>query len=140
MEGVQRRAARELFELLPAPPSGLICAVDVSFFEIYGGRCQDLLHGRRRLQVAACRVSRRVARRVARRDDTLSCPPPCPVGVQWACRHVLHGPSGATMSLRGPSGVDGLSEVVLRGVFRRAAGRDETARCVLSRARSVTAL
>ena len=46
MEGVERSAARDLFAALPRG-----ACVDVSFFEIYGGRCQDLLHGRRRLQV-----------------------------------------------------------------------------------------
>lgn len=47
MEGIQRRAARDVFALL----DNSVDFVGVSFFEIYGGRCQDLLRDRARLQV-----------------------------------------------------------------------------------------
>lgn len=47
MEGIQRRAARDVFALL----DNSVDFVGVSFFEIYGGRCQDLLRERARLQV-----------------------------------------------------------------------------------------
>ena len=46
MEGVQARAAVQVFQELSSERS-----VGVSFFEIYGGRCQDLLRERARLQV-----------------------------------------------------------------------------------------
>ena len=46
MEGVQARAAVQVFQQLSSERS-----VGVSFFEIYGGRCQDLLRERARLQV-----------------------------------------------------------------------------------------
>ena len=46
MEGVQARAAVQVFRELSSERS-----VGVSFFEIYGGRCQDLLRERARLQV-----------------------------------------------------------------------------------------
>ena len=50
MTGVQSLVAQDLFSLLDQTPShGL--AVFVSFFEIYGGRCQDLLNNRCRLNV-----------------------------------------------------------------------------------------
>lgn len=55
MAGIQQNAARDLFELLRAsggpsqePPA---LQVLVSFFEIYGGRCQDLLNDRERLLI-----------------------------------------------------------------------------------------
>ena len=52
MEGIQERAAVAVFEALAARPnSGHETSVGVSFFEIYGGRCQDLLRERARLQV-----------------------------------------------------------------------------------------
>ena len=41
MEGVQARAAVQVFQELSSERS-----VGVSFFEIYGGRCQDLLRER----------------------------------------------------------------------------------------------
>ena len=46
MTALQERAAFDLFELLKGEHRVL-----VSFFEIYGGRCQDLLRNRARLQV-----------------------------------------------------------------------------------------
>lgn len=59
MEGIQRRAARDIFLRANASDAeGTNPAqendfqiVGVSFFEIYGGRCQDLLRDRARLQV-----------------------------------------------------------------------------------------
>ena len=48
MEGIQDRAAYAVFEALGSAGG---VAVGVSFFEIYGGRCQDLLRDRARLQV-----------------------------------------------------------------------------------------
>ena len=46
MEGVQARAAVQVFRELAQDRT-----MGVSFFEIYGGRCQDLLRDRARLQV-----------------------------------------------------------------------------------------
>ncbi|KAJ1444753.1 P-loop containing nucleoside triphosphate hydrolase protein [Pelagophyceae sp. CCMP2097] len=46
MEGIQRQAARDVFAGLD--PGHDAC---LSFFEIYGGRCQDLMNERARLQV-----------------------------------------------------------------------------------------
>lgn len=46
MEGIETRAARDVFAAV-----GDAVDVGVSFFEIYGGRCQDLLRNRARLQV-----------------------------------------------------------------------------------------
>jgi len=53
MEGIQAQATRDIFNLLArrddsASPN---LTVFVSFFEIYGGRCQDLLNNRHRLIV-----------------------------------------------------------------------------------------
>lgn len=52
MEGIQERVVVDMFEELKKiktrdPLSSF--SLGVSYFEIYGGRCQDLLHGRRRL-------------------------------------------------------------------------------------------
>lgn len=49
MASMQALFARDLFTLLQRMQSGL--QVYVSFFEIYGGRCQDLLNGRQRLTI-----------------------------------------------------------------------------------------
>jgi kinesin family protein 2/24 len=50
MAGIQEYVAQDLFAALDQDDShGLI--VGVSFFEIYGGRCQDLLNHRHRLEV-----------------------------------------------------------------------------------------
>ncbi|KAJ8606768.1 hypothetical protein CTAYLR_009567 [Chrysophaeum taylorii] len=48
MCGIQRRAARDTFDFVGDDAT---IVVGVSFFEIYGGRCQDLLRDRARLQV-----------------------------------------------------------------------------------------
>eukprot|EP01084_Bolivina_argentea_P060308 110184_1 len=52
MIGIQEQASRDLFHLLrkDSQISGSL-SVLVSFFEIYGGRCQDLLNNRHRVHV-----------------------------------------------------------------------------------------
>jgi hypothetical protein len=50
--GIQALAAQDIFSLkeqLPNHGAGL--SVYISFFEIYGGRCQDLLNHRHKLEV-----------------------------------------------------------------------------------------
>lgn len=42
----QKNATNDLFEQLGQIPAGGSLSVHVSFFEIYGGRCQDLLNHR----------------------------------------------------------------------------------------------
>jgi kinesin family protein 2/24 len=49
MQGVQKFVAEDLFALIDAMDSPI--QVYVSYFEIYGGRCQDLLNNRNRLNV-----------------------------------------------------------------------------------------
>lgn len=49
MMGIQKFIADDLFQLLEAADENL--QVFLSFFEIYGGRCQDLLNNRHRLTV-----------------------------------------------------------------------------------------
>lgn len=49
MQGVQKFVADDLFALLDQ--GGMNVQVFVSYFEIYGGRCQDLLNNRQRLNV-----------------------------------------------------------------------------------------
>lgn len=49
MVGIQSLLASDLFQMLESEQSSL--QVFVSFFEIYGGRCQDLLNNRNRLNV-----------------------------------------------------------------------------------------
>eukprot|EP00953_Heterococcus_sp_UTEX-ZZ885_P000984 1040-Heterococcus_DN1.PRE.1 len=52
MVGIQKQSADDLFALLDAQPEHAASLhVYVSFFEIYGGRCQDLLNARHRLDV-----------------------------------------------------------------------------------------
>jgi kinesin family member 2/24 len=52
MVGIQKQSADDLFALLDAQPEHAASLhVYVSFFEIYGGRCQDLLNSRHRLDV-----------------------------------------------------------------------------------------
>ena len=52
MNGIQKRAIADLFTLLDTPHMQEQQLVPyVSFFEIYGGRCQDLLNDRTRLNV-----------------------------------------------------------------------------------------
>ena len=53
MMGIQERAVQDLFAELDnsSDPQLRDLEVLVSFFEIYGGRCQDLLNERHRLQV-----------------------------------------------------------------------------------------
>mmetsp|Transcript_21880 Transcript_21880/g.36614 ORF Transcript_21880/g.36614 Transcript_21880/m.36614 type:complete len:634 (+) Transcript_21880:62-1963(+) len=53
MEGVQSYVADDLFALLQhhKEDNGVNTQVFVSYFEIYGGRCQDLLNSRQRLNV-----------------------------------------------------------------------------------------
>jgi kinesin family protein 2/24 len=50
MVGIQGLLASDLFQLLEAEAVADL-EVAVSFFEIYGGRCQDLLNNRNRLSV-----------------------------------------------------------------------------------------
>jgi kinesin family protein 2/24 len=49
MQGVQKFVAEDLFALIDAMDTPI--HVLVSYFEIYGGRCQDLLNNRQRLNV-----------------------------------------------------------------------------------------
>lgn len=53
MQGIQTFVAEDLFALLEKyeQENGLYVKVLVSYFEIYGGRCQDLLNSRQRLNV-----------------------------------------------------------------------------------------
>jgi kinesin family protein 2/24 len=51
MQGIQSFIAHDLFELLDSDPAHQNTMASVSFFEIYGGRCQDLLNNRNRLCV-----------------------------------------------------------------------------------------
>ncbi len=46
-------AAHDLFAELDARPELNDVEILVSFFEIYGGRCQDLLNARHRLEVCS---------------------------------------------------------------------------------------
>ena len=47
MQGIQKHLVQDLFENLDTSTT----QVFISYFEIYGGRCQDLLNNRQRLQV-----------------------------------------------------------------------------------------
>mmetsp|Transcript_20826 Transcript_20826/g.28312 ORF Transcript_20826/g.28312 Transcript_20826/m.28312 type:complete len:642 (-) Transcript_20826:506-2431(-) len=51
MEGIQSMAVDDLFSEIASTPEHSSVTVHVSFFEIYGGRCQDLLNERHRLIV-----------------------------------------------------------------------------------------
>ena len=51
MDGIQAQATLDIFTLLARRAGGPALSVFVSFFEIYGGRCQDLLNNRHRLIV-----------------------------------------------------------------------------------------
>ncbi len=53
MQGIQAFAAEDLFASLSKyeQDRGTPISVFVSYFEIYGGRCQDLLNSRQRLNV-----------------------------------------------------------------------------------------
>lgn len=51
MQGIQILLANDLFEYLTNRPEFSHIQVQVSYFEIYGGRCQDLLNNRERLNV-----------------------------------------------------------------------------------------
>lgn len=51
MAGIQQQASRDIFTVLDGSGVGSNLCVFVSFFEIYGGRCQDLLNNRHRLIV-----------------------------------------------------------------------------------------
>eukprot|EP00903_Cladosiphon_okamuranus_P015554 g14359.t1 len=51
MVGIQKNATSDLFDQLAEMPGGDALSVHVSFFEIYGGRCQDLLNHRHRCVV-----------------------------------------------------------------------------------------
>eukprot|EP01038_Epipyxis_sp_PR26KG_P014246 gene14246-19118_t len=53
MQGIQTFVAEDLFECLERyeEESGANLQVFISYFEIYGGRCQDLLNSRQRLNV-----------------------------------------------------------------------------------------
>lgn len=51
MVGIQCQMADELFRVLESNTMHSYTQVYVSFFEIYGGRCQDLLNNRQRLNV-----------------------------------------------------------------------------------------
>ena len=51
MVGIQCQMADELFRVLESSTMHSYTQVFVSFFEIYGGRCQDLLNNRQRLNV-----------------------------------------------------------------------------------------
>ena len=49
MQGIQGSVAEDLFASIKA--SNQLIRIFVSYFEIYGGRCQDLLNSRQRLNV-----------------------------------------------------------------------------------------
>lgn len=51
MQGIQSLLADDLFHLINTSPSYSNLLVQISYFEIYGGRCQDLLNNRERLNV-----------------------------------------------------------------------------------------
>jgi kinesin family member 2/24 len=51
MVGIQNFIAHDLYRLLSDDPAFMNVQVAVSFFEIYGGRCQDLLNNRNKLCV-----------------------------------------------------------------------------------------
>lgn len=51
MVGIQSQMADEMFKVLESSTVHSYTQVYVSFFEIYGGRCQDLLNNRQRLNV-----------------------------------------------------------------------------------------
>ena len=51
MQGIQKSMVDDLYAHLGASEKTSGIAVLVSYFEIYGGRCQDLLNNRQRLQV-----------------------------------------------------------------------------------------
>lgn len=51
MQGIQKSMVSDLYAHLGASEKTSSIAVLVSYFEIYGGRCQDLLNNRLRLQV-----------------------------------------------------------------------------------------
>jgi kinesin family protein 2/24 len=51
MQGIQKYMVGDLYAQLASAERGVGVQVYVSYFEIYGGRCQDLLNNRQRLQV-----------------------------------------------------------------------------------------
>lgn len=51
MQGIQTLMVQDLYSALDASEKGSRYTITVSYFEIYGGRCQDLLNSRQRLQV-----------------------------------------------------------------------------------------
>mmetsp|Transcript_41184 Transcript_41184/g.54199 ORF Transcript_41184/g.54199 Transcript_41184/m.54199 type:complete len:644 (+) Transcript_41184:338-2269(+) len=51
MQGIQEYATQDLYGELNSSAAGKNLEVLVSFFEIYGGRCQDLLNRRHRLNI-----------------------------------------------------------------------------------------
>lgn len=51
MQGIQTHVVQDLFDLLGSQAQHAGTRVFVSYFEIYGGRCQDLLNNRQRLNV-----------------------------------------------------------------------------------------
>ena len=51
MVDIQRYIAHDLYRILSDSPVYMNIQVAVSFFEIYGGRCQDLLNNRNKLTV-----------------------------------------------------------------------------------------
>lgn len=51
MQGIQTHVVQDLFDLLGTQAQHARTRVFVSYFEIYGGRCQDLLNNRQRLNV-----------------------------------------------------------------------------------------
>ena len=53
MVGIQAFLARDLFISLDEDPAYANVQVAVSFFEIYGGRCQDLLNNRNKVRVVS---------------------------------------------------------------------------------------
>lgn len=51
MQGIQSQVVNDLYDLLHSESDLAQAQVFVSYFEIYGGRCQDLLNNRQRLHV-----------------------------------------------------------------------------------------
>jgi kinesin family protein 2/24 len=51
MQGIQSLVVQDLFDMLNSEDDHAQTRVFVSYFEIYGGRCQDLLNNRQRLNV-----------------------------------------------------------------------------------------